>query len=284
MWIAREGVMAPLPKGWKPCEDPIGNQLYYFNFDTGESIWDHPCDEKYKKMVSEERQKLKQFGKKGYTRPPSVSPVKTVSPANTLKGSNKFIGISSSLNTIKSTSEISDVLIGKNKQSGESNRRELMIDESKELGYIESEDDDEINNNKEFDGRRNSGFYEEEEDDKEESSPSWKKSGSEDSDNFQKPVDFGIEKETSLKIANLDLSIPEQAYLPRNNNNDHPDSAPTTSRDQLDSPSRNYINKVLGLREDGNKKKLKQLKFLFFLIELNCFQRFNKKIYRSLEW
>ena len=125
MWIAREGVMAPLPKGWKPCEDPIGNQLYYFNFDSGESIWDHPCDEKYKKMVIEERQKLKSLGKKGY-RPQSVSPVKTVSPANTLKGSNKFV--STSLNTIKSTSEISDVLVGKNKQLQENNRRELMID------------------------------------------------------------------------------------------------------------------------------------------------------------
>lgn len=55
MWIAREGVMAPLPKGWKPCQDPVGDQLYYFNFDTGESIWDHPCDEKYKKLVIEER-------------------------------------------------------------------------------------------------------------------------------------------------------------------------------------------------------------------------------------
>jgi hypothetical protein len=248
MWIAREGVMAPLPKGWKPCEDPIGNQLYYFNFDSGESIWDHPCDEKYKKMVIEERQKLKSLGKKSY-RPQSISPVKTISPANTLKGSNKFV--STSLNTIKSTSEISDVLVGKNKQSQENNRREIMIDESKELGYIESDEEgegDEIN------GRKNNGYYEnEDDDDKEESSPSWKKSGSEDSDDFQKPVDFGIEKETSLKIANLALSIPEQTYLPRNSNNsaDQIDSAPTTSRDMLDSPSRNYINKIVGLREDG---------------------------------
>jgi centrosomal protein CEP164 len=55
MWIAREGVMAPLPKGWKACQDQIGDQLYYFNFDTGESIWDHPCDEKYKNLVIDER-------------------------------------------------------------------------------------------------------------------------------------------------------------------------------------------------------------------------------------
>jgi hypothetical protein len=58
MWIAREGVMAPLPKGWKACQDQIGDQLYYFNFDTGESIWDHPCDEKYKNLVKDERYSL----------------------------------------------------------------------------------------------------------------------------------------------------------------------------------------------------------------------------------
>lgn len=253
MWIAREGVMAPLPKGWKPCEDPIGNQLYYFNFDSGESIWDHPCDEKYKKMVTEERQKLKLLGKKNYRPQQNISPTKTISPANTLKGSNKFVGMSTSLNTIKSTSEISDVLGGKNKPSQENNRRELMIDETKELGYIESDEEEDA----EVNGRKNNRYYEEDEDDKEESSPSWKKSGSEDSDDFQKPVDFGIEKETSLKIANLHLSIPEQSYLPRNgnnnnNSNDLADSAPTTSRDMLDSPSRNYINKVVGQRDDGN--------------------------------
>lgn len=49
LWIAREGLKAPLPKPWKACRtDPGGEgqpeQVYYFNFDTGESIWEHPCD------------------------------------------------------------------------------------------------------------------------------------------------------------------------------------------------------------------------------------------------
>lgn len=38
-------------------QDPKGD-IYYFNFATGESIWDHPCDEFYRKMVMEERKKL----------------------------------------------------------------------------------------------------------------------------------------------------------------------------------------------------------------------------------
>ncbi|XP_035299535.1 centrosomal protein of 164 kDa isoform X8 [Cricetulus griseus] len=56
MWLAREGIEAPLPKGWKPCQNITGD-LYYFNFDTGQSIWDHPCDEHYRKLVIQEREK-----------------------------------------------------------------------------------------------------------------------------------------------------------------------------------------------------------------------------------
>jgi centrosomal protein CEP164 len=38
-------------------QDPKGD-IYYFNFASGESIWDHPCDEFYRKMVVEERKKI----------------------------------------------------------------------------------------------------------------------------------------------------------------------------------------------------------------------------------
>ncbi|WAR05182.1 CE164-like protein, partial [Mya arenaria] len=43
-----------------PPEDDPNKDFYYFNFSTGESIWDHPCDEVYKKMVIEERRKPQQ--------------------------------------------------------------------------------------------------------------------------------------------------------------------------------------------------------------------------------
>jgi hypothetical protein len=48
-WIACNGLKAPLPKAWKPCKTPDG-EIYYFNFETGESVWDHPCDEYYRKV------------------------------------------------------------------------------------------------------------------------------------------------------------------------------------------------------------------------------------------
>jgi len=56
-WIAREGLMAPLPKDWKPCKTKDTEDIYYFNFTTGDSTWDHPCDGYYKRLYEEEKKK-----------------------------------------------------------------------------------------------------------------------------------------------------------------------------------------------------------------------------------
>ena len=56
-WIAQKGLVTPLPDGWKPCAAPNG-ELYYFNFDTGESIWEHSGDEYYRGLLAQERAKL----------------------------------------------------------------------------------------------------------------------------------------------------------------------------------------------------------------------------------
>ncbi|KAM9519686.1 centrosomal protein of 164 kDa isoform 1-T1 [Guaruba guarouba] len=57
LWLAREGIVALLPPGWKPCQDITG-EIYYFNFANGQSVWDHPCDEHYRELVIQEREKL----------------------------------------------------------------------------------------------------------------------------------------------------------------------------------------------------------------------------------
>jgi hypothetical protein len=41
--------------------------IYYFNFVTGDSIWDHPCDEYYKRLYATESEKLL----KGETKSPT---------------------------------------------------------------------------------------------------------------------------------------------------------------------------------------------------------------------
>ncbi|KAL0972763.1 hypothetical protein UPYG_G00194470 [Umbra pygmaea] len=53
LWLAREGIVAPLPPEWKPCQDVTGD-VYYFNFSSGQSTWDHPCDEQYRSLVKQE--------------------------------------------------------------------------------------------------------------------------------------------------------------------------------------------------------------------------------------
>ena len=82
-----------------------------------------------------------------------------------------------------------------------------------------------------------------------------KKSDSEDSsDGFQKPVDFGIDRETSFKLDKLNLML--MVAKDKDSNQVNPnrisvDSLPTTSsRDLLDSPTRNYVKNVLGFREE----------------------------------
>ncbi|NXK07980.1 CE164 protein, partial [Herpetotheres cachinnans] len=57
IWLAREGIVAPLPPEWKPCQDTTGD-IYYFNFANGQSTWDHPCDDHYRELVIREREKL----------------------------------------------------------------------------------------------------------------------------------------------------------------------------------------------------------------------------------
>ncbi|AYU77888.1 hypothetical protein, conserved [Leishmania donovani] len=56
MWIAKEGLRAALPDGWRACQTD-DNEVYYFNFQTGESLWDHPMDEHFKTQVVNERAK-----------------------------------------------------------------------------------------------------------------------------------------------------------------------------------------------------------------------------------
>eukprot|EP01083_Nonionella_stella_P001195 3487_1 len=56
LYLAREALIAPLPHPWKPCQ--VDGQTYYFNFETGESLWEHPVDTYYKKMFEDEKKRI----------------------------------------------------------------------------------------------------------------------------------------------------------------------------------------------------------------------------------
>mmetsp|Transcript_87315 Transcript_87315/g.282700 ORF Transcript_87315/g.282700 Transcript_87315/m.282700 type:complete len:347 (+) Transcript_87315:73-1113(+) len=56
LWIAEAGLKAPLPSNWRPCRTADG-EIFYFNFRTGESVWDHPSDEHYRELFKMHKQK-----------------------------------------------------------------------------------------------------------------------------------------------------------------------------------------------------------------------------------
>ncbi|XP_062521452.1 centrosomal protein of 164 kDa-like isoform X2 [Corticium candelabrum] len=77
MWIAREGLKAPLPSNWKPVKDSDTEDVYYFNFTSGASTWDHPCDEYYQKLLEKEKGK-----KQKKQKPKQVNNLHNNSPAS----------------------------------------------------------------------------------------------------------------------------------------------------------------------------------------------------------
>jgi len=66
LYLAKEGLKAPLPPDWKPCQNREG-KIYYFNFKTKQSQWEHPCDQYYKNLYQE----LKRKKEKNNEKPPT---------------------------------------------------------------------------------------------------------------------------------------------------------------------------------------------------------------------
>ncbi|CAF3900327.1 unnamed protein product, partial [Rotaria sp. Silwood1] len=144
LWLAREGLMKPLPSGWKACQEENG-ELYYFNFNTGKSSWDHPYDEIYKTRVIQARDK---------------------------KTSSSIVF--DTLSKGKNTSSISDLSSGKNPHNLPLQTKNDTIDNQFDSQYINSDSSGELNNSE--------------------------NDHTHSSNDFQKDVYFGIDRELSARI------------------------------------------------------------------------------------
>ena len=56
LYIAKEGLKAPLPDHWKPCQSKNG-EIFYYNVETQESTFEHPCDNYYRGLYLKEKNK-----------------------------------------------------------------------------------------------------------------------------------------------------------------------------------------------------------------------------------
>ena len=76
-WIAFVGLTSKIEAEWKPCKIQETGQIFYFNFKTGESIWEHPVDVRCKAMF-ERYQKTNTAGFR--FQPATDAPVDTPPP------------------------------------------------------------------------------------------------------------------------------------------------------------------------------------------------------------
>lgn len=53
-WIAKAGLDELLPESWRACQIVGSDDIFYYNAQTQESRWTHPCDEGYLEMVKKE--------------------------------------------------------------------------------------------------------------------------------------------------------------------------------------------------------------------------------------
>nr|XP_050865453.1 golgin subfamily A member 4 isoform X1 [Vespula vulgaris] len=53
--LAREGLMAALPKGWIPCYHETSGAWYYYQASTSTTTWEHPLDSVYRELVDQVR-------------------------------------------------------------------------------------------------------------------------------------------------------------------------------------------------------------------------------------
>jgi trimeric autotransporter adhesin len=51
LYLAEESLRAPVPAGWAETLDEASGSVFYYNEETGASIWEHPLDEAYRQRI-----------------------------------------------------------------------------------------------------------------------------------------------------------------------------------------------------------------------------------------
>ena len=68
LYIAVEGLKAKIPYPWKACKT-AEDELYFFNFEDDTSLWEHPYDQYFKKIVQFQKEEFRNYTSKNTTLP-----------------------------------------------------------------------------------------------------------------------------------------------------------------------------------------------------------------------
>lgn len=60
LWIAQQALTAELPQGWAEHSDPMSGDSYFHNENTGETVWEHPCDSYYRNLYQQLKKEKEQ--------------------------------------------------------------------------------------------------------------------------------------------------------------------------------------------------------------------------------
>ena len=137
--------------------------------------------------------------------------------------------------------------------------------DTRDYGNVEFEEENDLD----------AGAKEEEEEDEK---------SDESDDGFRKPVDFGIDKETSIKLDKLNLMLmvggkDKQQQQETNPNRNSVDSSPTSSRDLMESPRRPHPRLQQQQQRDDDDSEAAALRKSN---DLNSSSEFNKPQLESI--
>lgn len=121
LWIAREGLKCKLPSDWKACKTTSGD-IFYYNFESQESQWEHPRDEEWKILyVNEKQKKLFKANTGGkYNKPPLNSSSGSKGKLDSLPNKN--------MNSVHSLNSMENMELDSNSKSNSLKRLDMHDD------------------------------------------------------------------------------------------------------------------------------------------------------------
>lgn len=127
-YIAKEGLKAPLPDNWKPYKNSKG-EIYYIDLNTNHIVYEHPCDEHFRKLFKETKNKRNSLIAKDNTLFPMENKKISLLMNSTLSNEDKLN--TSNLNN--------NGLISNNKQENSASKKNCEENKNKEVSIIECE-------------------------------------------------------------------------------------------------------------------------------------------------